>query len=92
MNRGIGGVVELLRHPGVWRIFTNSSALAMAPFMPFARGEDEFRAEHGQQRAAFQAHRFGHGEDELVARAAATKARAMPVLPLVGSTMIVFSD
>ena len=46
----------------------NSWALAIAPFMPSLAGvSTRFAPSIAQQRTAFQAHRLGHGERQVIA-------------------------
>ena len=49
-------------------VAASSSALAMAPFMPFgAFGQHQFGAEQRQHLAALDRHGLRHGQDQLVA-------------------------
>ena len=67
MDGGVSGVIELLGHPAVWGIFDEIFGAGDGAFHAFgAWGEDEFCAEHGEERAALEGHGFGHGEDEFV--------------------------
>ncbi|MGC4001167.1 MAG: hypothetical protein QM767_28385 [Anaeromyxobacter sp.] len=87
---GVGGVLELLRQPVLLRI-AGDDLLRLgdgALHALGALGQDQFRAEGLEHAPAFQRHGLGHGEDDAVAaRGGQTYASAMPVLPLVGSTM-----
>ena len=68
MNLRVGGVVELLRNPGVGDFLVQFLGPPDGPFHAFGgRGEDQLGAEQRQQRAPLQAHALGHGQDELVA-------------------------
>ena len=73
-----------MKEPGI------SAASCSAPgngsAHPFAAlGQHQFGAVCLHQQPALHAHGLGHDNDDPVARAAATLARPMPVLPEVGS-------
>ena len=73
------------RRPG-----TISSALAIAPRMPWAAGVSSSSApSRRSMRAALDRHALGHRQDQPYPLAAQTKASAIPVLPEVGSTITV---
>ena len=88
---GVGRVLELLGH----EVVGVARRPARRPWRsrracPRRRASGRAGAVGLQQVAPLDAHRLGHGEDQPVALAPRhTIARAMPVLPLVGSTMIV---
>ena len=68
MNGRIGRVLKLLRNPGVRSFLRQRFGLGDGAFHPLgARRQNELRAEHRQQGAAFERHRFGHGENDFVA-------------------------
>ncbi len=67
VNRRIGRIVKLLRHPCVLRLRDNRLGLRDGSLHPLGSGrEDELRSQHRQQRATLDAHRLGHRQDELV--------------------------
>jgi hypothetical protein len=67
MNSGLAGIVELLRNPGIRRFLGQLLGAGDRAFHAFGAGrQNQFRAEHRQQRAAFQRHRFGHRQNQLV--------------------------
>jgi len=67
VNFRIGGIVELLRDPGIRRFLRQRFCAGNRALHAFRTGrQDEFRAQHRQQRAPFQRHRFGHGKNQLV--------------------------
>ena len=95
VNCRIRRVVELNWRIYPFGVFSRISLLlAIAPFIPLgARGKHNFGSVHASSvTRRSKAHGLRHGEDvELVTpRLAATNARAMPVLPLVGSISTVF--
>ena len=68
MDGRIGRVFKLLRNPGIRGFFGQCLGPGDRALHAFRAGrQDQFGAQHGQQGAAFERHRFGHGEDELVA-------------------------
>ena len=68
MDGGVGGVIELLGHPGVRGLFQNLLGACDGTFHAFgSRRQDKLRSQHGEEGTAFDTHRLGHGEDELVA-------------------------
>ena len=67
VDGGVGGVVELLGHPGIRRLLEDLFGAGNGSLHSLGAGrEDELRAEHGKQGAALHAHRLGHGENEFV--------------------------
>ena len=62
---------------------------AMAPFMPSAAGVSTSSLRARQKRPAFQAHALRHRQDEFVAARGGNECQRDPVLPLVGSMMVV---
>ena len=67
MNGRVGGVIELLRHPGVWRLFQDFFRTCDGALHPLrSGGENQLSAQHCQKGAAFQTHRFRHRQNELI--------------------------
>ena len=90
VDRRVGRVLELLRD--------EVALVGLGQFLGLgdrarhalgARGQDRVRRRRPAAAAPLDAHRLRHGQCQLVAAGRATIASAMPVLPLVGSRMIV---
>jgi len=65
---GVGGIGELLEDDAVGDLLLQLFGLGDSAFHALgALGEDEAGAEDFEELAALQAHRLGHGEDELEA-------------------------
>ena len=61
-------ILELLRDPGVWDFLGQQFGPGDRSAHALAAGrEHQLGTEQGQQRAAFQRHGLGHGQDDLVA-------------------------
>ena len=76
MNGRVGGIVELLRHPGVRSGFQQFLRPGNGAFHSFgSRRENQFGSQHGQERASFQTHRFGHRQNKLVPLRGADKGQ-----------------
>ena len=68
MCGGVGGIGELLENDAVGDLLLQLFGLGDSAFHALgALGEDEAGAEDFEELAALQAHRLGHGEDELEA-------------------------
>ena len=68
VDRRIGWIIELLRHPCVRSFLNKGLRLGDSPFHSLgARSENQLGAEHGEEGTALEAHCFRHGEDDLVA-------------------------
>jgi hypothetical protein len=90
MHLRVRGILELLRNPrsGVSR--ASCSALAMAPFMPSAPGvRTSFAPSIASNVRRSSDIVSGIVRISLYPFAAATNASAIPVLPLVGSMIVV---
>ena len=68
VDRRVGRVLELLRNPTVGRGGGQLLGLGDGPLHAvLGRRQHQLRPQRPQQRAAFQAHRLGHGQRQLIA-------------------------
>ncbi len=67
VNGGVGRIFKLLGNEGAGNFFGEGFGPGDGAFHSFGGGgEFEFGAEEGEESAAFEAHAFGHSEDDFV--------------------------
>ena len=67
MDFRIGRIFKLLGNPGIGRFLGQLLGAGNGAFHAFGAGrQNQLRAEHRQQRAALQRHRFGHRQNQFV--------------------------
>ena len=68
VSGGVGGVLKLLRDEGTGVLLLEFQCFVHGTFHALrARSEHQFGAEGGEELAALDGHRVGHGQDEAVA-------------------------
>ncbi len=68
MDLGVGFILELLRYEALWQLGDNAFSLTDCPRHAFRAGrEHQFGAVGFEQLAPFQAHGFGHCQNQTVA-------------------------
>ena len=68
MNGGVSRIFKLLGNPRAGNFFGESFGAGDGAFHSFGSwGEFEFCAEESEKSAPFEAHAFGHGQNQFVA-------------------------